>query len=198
MRSTQGTREQLLEVAVAQFAKDGFERTSVRSIAKAAGTSPALLIHYFGTKDALVREAIVSTLGQFVGEEKAALLKDPDARVSDWVALVKSGETTVQFFRQVLLANNDYTQALFTQALVETKAILSQGIQSGMFKAMSDLDTAATLLTSQAMANIIFLPQIEAALGGKITEQSVAMKLMVAQQELLAFANQPNSKKEEQ
>jgi hypothetical protein len=63
---------------------------------------------------------------------------------------------------------------------------------------MSDLDTAATLLTSQAMANIIFLPQIEAALGGKITEQSVAMKLMVAQQELLAFANQPNSKKEEQ
>ena len=197
MRSSQSTREQLLQVAIEEFARNGFEKTSIRSIAKVAAASPALLIHYFATKDQLVREAIIETLGVWIGEEKAALAKDPEARISDWVALVKSGQTKLQFFRQVLLANNEYSAALFEYAVLETRQMLQSGIADGQFRPLQDVDTAAALLTSQAMANLVFLPQLEASLGGSITDEQVAMKLMITQQELMKFMENPITEKAE-
>ena len=191
MRSGQTTREQLLGVAIEEFAHNGFEKTSIRSIAKVAEASPALLIHYFATKDQLVREAIIQTLGTWIGEEKAALAKNPDARISDWVALVQSGQTKLQFFRQVLLANNEYSAALFEYALLETKQMLETGMAAGQFRHIEDIETAAALLTSQALANLIFLPQLEASLGGPITNEQVAVKLMMTQQDLMNFMNNP-------
>ena len=195
MRSSQGTRQQLLEVAIEEFARSGFEKTSIRSIAKVAGASPALLIHYFATKDQLVREAIIETLGVWIGQEKAVLAKDPETRISDWVALVKTGQTKLQFFRQVLLANNEYSAALFEYALLETKQMLQSGIASGQFRQLKDVDTAAALLTSQALANLVFLPQLEASLGGPITDEQVAVKLMITQQELMNFMDNPITEK---
>ncbi|MEY3561704.1 MAG: hypothetical protein RL068_856 [Actinomycetota bacterium] len=178
-----------------EFARNGFEKTSVRSIAKAANASPALLIHYFATKDQLVKEAIIQTLGIWIGEEKAALVKDPETRISDWIALVQSGQTKLQFFRQVLLANNQYSEALFEYALLETKQMLQTGIEAGHFGPLADLDTAATLLASQALANLVFLPQIENSLGGSITDEQVAIKLMITQQQLMNFMNNPSTDK---
>ena len=195
MRSSHGTRQQLLEVAIEEFARSGFEKTSIRSIAKVAGASPALLIHYFATKDQLVREAIIETLGVWIGQEKAVLAKDPETRISDWVALVKTGQTKLQFFRQVLLANNEYSAALFEYAVLETKQMLQSGIASGQFRELKDVDTAAALLTSQALANLVFLPQLEASLGGPITDEQVAVKLMITQQELMNFMDNPITEK---
>jgi AcrR family transcriptional regulator len=37
------------------FAETGYDKTSVRDIASAAGVDPALIRHYFGTKDELFR-----------------------------------------------------------------------------------------------------------------------------------------------
>lgn len=195
MRSGQDTREQLLQVAIVEFARNGFEKTGIRSIAKVAGASPALLIHYFASKDLLVKEAIIQTLGVWIGQEKAVLAKDPDARISDWVALVQSGQTKLQFFRQVLLANNEYSAALFEYAVLETKQMLETGIAVGQFRHIQDIDTAAALLTSQALANLIFLPQLEASLGGPITDEQVAVKLMTTQQELMNFMINPITEK---
>lgn len=52
------TREEILDAARDAFATDGFERSSIRRIAAAAGVDPALIHHYFGTKDKLFLAAI--------------------------------------------------------------------------------------------------------------------------------------------
>lgn len=44
------TRETILTAARTQFSTHGFERTTIRSIASAAGVDPALVMHYFGSK----------------------------------------------------------------------------------------------------------------------------------------------------
>ncbi|BBZ44521.1 TetR/AcrR family transcriptional regulator [Mycobacterium parmense] len=44
------TSKTILNVARAQFAAHGFERTTIRSIASEAGVDPALVMHYFGSK----------------------------------------------------------------------------------------------------------------------------------------------------
>lgn len=47
------TRGQVLAAARAEFAEQGYERTSVRGIARVAEVDPALVHHYFGTKEEL-------------------------------------------------------------------------------------------------------------------------------------------------
>jgi TetR/AcrR family transcriptional regulator len=46
-------RDGLLKTARQVFARHGFEATSVREIARDAGVDPALMAHYFGSKEAL-------------------------------------------------------------------------------------------------------------------------------------------------
>jgi AcrR family transcriptional regulator len=45
------TRATILAAAAREFAAHGFDRVSMRGIAKAAGVDPALVHHYFGSKD---------------------------------------------------------------------------------------------------------------------------------------------------
>jgi AcrR family transcriptional regulator len=57
-RGQSDTREKILLSARELFARNGFDRTSVRSIASAAGVDAALVHHYFGTKQQLFAAAI--------------------------------------------------------------------------------------------------------------------------------------------
>ncbi|MGV9618600.1 TetR/AcrR family transcriptional regulator [Streptomyces tendae] len=52
------TRDRILATAREEFSERGYEKTSVRGIAKAAGVDPALVHHYFGTKEQVFEAAI--------------------------------------------------------------------------------------------------------------------------------------------
>ncbi|WP_405439232.1 TetR family transcriptional regulator [Streptomyces avidinii] len=53
-----GTQERIRLAAREVFAERGYDKTSVRGIAKVAGVDPALVHHYFGSKDDLFAAAI--------------------------------------------------------------------------------------------------------------------------------------------
>ncbi|MEV6280789.1 TetR family transcriptional regulator [Nocardia sp. NPDC051832] len=48
-----GAREAILAAARVRFSEAGFDKTSIRGVAAAAGVDPALVHHYFGTKQKL-------------------------------------------------------------------------------------------------------------------------------------------------
>jgi len=52
------TREDILAAAAAAFADRGYDRATIRDIAGRACVDPALVIHYFGSKDALFAEVL--------------------------------------------------------------------------------------------------------------------------------------------
>ena len=52
------TRDAILDAARAAFAQRGFDGTTIRAIATEAGVDPALVHHYFGTKDQLFLAAM--------------------------------------------------------------------------------------------------------------------------------------------
>jgi AcrR family transcriptional regulator len=54
----QGTRERILAAARAVFAERGYDRASVRAIAKSAEVDAALVHHYFGAKEQVFEAAI--------------------------------------------------------------------------------------------------------------------------------------------
>ena len=53
-----GTREAIIEEARRQFSDLGYRRTTLRSVARAAGVDPRLLLHYFGSKRNLFLESV--------------------------------------------------------------------------------------------------------------------------------------------
>lgn len=55
---TTDTRDTIIAVARQRFATRGYDATSLRTIATEAQVDPALLIHYFGTKEALFAAAM--------------------------------------------------------------------------------------------------------------------------------------------
>jgi AcrR family transcriptional regulator len=52
------TRERILDSARELFARNGIDKTSIRAVAAGAGVDPALVHHYYGTKQQLFAAAI--------------------------------------------------------------------------------------------------------------------------------------------
>src|SRR5260370_30231755 len=53
-----GTRERILAAARSDFGKTGYEGTTIRGIAAQAKVDPALVMHYFDSKDGVFRAAM--------------------------------------------------------------------------------------------------------------------------------------------
>ncbi|MFF3394710.1 TetR family transcriptional regulator [Streptomyces sp. NPDC002669] len=51
-------RTRILDAARAEFAERGYDKTSIRGVARAAGVDSALVHHYFGTKDEVFAAAV--------------------------------------------------------------------------------------------------------------------------------------------
>ncbi|MFI6375285.1 TetR family transcriptional regulator [Streptomyces sp. NPDC050546] len=65
------TRDRILTSAREEFSERGYEKTSVRGIAKAAGVDPALVHHYFGTKEQVFEASITQSFAPAIEAPKA-------------------------------------------------------------------------------------------------------------------------------
>jgi AcrR family transcriptional regulator len=93
---TPETRDTILAVARRRFASRGYDATSLRSIAAEAKVDPALLIHYFGTKDELFAAAtgLPAGLPELFGSVAALPVRDRvQALVGAYLQLVDSDKS---------------------------------------------------------------------------------------------------------
>lgn len=117
-----GSRERILTAARAEFAEHGYDKASIRGIAKGAGVDPALVHHYFGPKEkifgaavevafapALQAQDIVSvggleTIGERLTRYILGVWEDPVTR-EPLLAIVRSAvanETAAAVFRELV------------------------------------------------------------------------------------------------
>jgi AcrR family transcriptional regulator len=84
-----GRREQLLEAALAVIADRGFPETRIADVAASAGTSPALVIYYFKTRDQLLTEAIRLSEDRWYAEGTNRIAEIPTAagRLEELIAM---------------------------------------------------------------------------------------------------------------
>jgi AcrR family transcriptional regulator len=100
------TREGILDAARRQFAEIGYDRTTIRSVAAEAAVDPALVLHYFRSKQQLFLEVVelpfepaVVLPGLLAGDRRqvgerlarlfVSVLDDPDAR-SRWTGMIRA------------------------------------------------------------------------------------------------------------
>jgi AcrR family transcriptional regulator len=85
-----GTREAILDAARRAFAEQGYQHATVRGVADLAGVDPALVHHYFGTKQGLF-VAAVQLPANPVEQLMAVLAEDPG----------QAGERMVELFLSI-------------------------------------------------------------------------------------------------
>jgi AcrR family transcriptional regulator len=93
---TPDTRDVILAVARRQFATSGYDATSLRGIATEAGVDPALLIHYFGTKEGLFTAAtgLPAGLPELFGRlDGGSLSESAEALVRGYLQVVDSDQS---------------------------------------------------------------------------------------------------------
>lgn len=105
-----GTRDAILDAALALFAECGYDGASVRAIAADAGVDPALIRHFFGDKETLFASTITDRteilehlagalngdterLGRRVTDAYLRLWEEPNTRLI-LLALVRSATTS--------------------------------------------------------------------------------------------------------
>ncbi|MFF5483612.1 TetR family transcriptional regulator [Streptomyces sp. NPDC012935] len=112
------TRDRILNAAREEFSERGYEKTSVRGIAKAAGVDSALVHHYFGTKEQ-VFEASVEVAFAPALKVRDVVLEGPLDDVGERMTRVIFGLWENPVSRKPLLAivrsavNNEAAAAVF-------------------------------------------------------------------------------------
>ncbi|AHW62846.1 Hypothetical protein CGLY_01990 [Corynebacterium glyciniphilum AJ 3170] len=129
MRSTE-----ILEAAVVEFAAHGFAGATVRGIARAAGVSPGLVLHHFGSRDGL-REECDNHVFAAITEVKRAnadrgtaalptMLADPRMRVY------------VDYLVASLVDPSEHGQRFFDHYVDTVEEILDDGFAGYTFRRM--------------------------------------------------------------
>jgi AcrR family transcriptional regulator len=144
-RKSERTRDAILKAAQALFAELGYERTTVRDIAARAAIDPAMVIRYFGSKDALFARATVFDL------------RLPDLSRAEPAQL---GEALIRHFLEVWegLGNGSLTILLRAAASNEEAAEKTRAIFAGQVLPMlaqvadrAELPVRAGLISSQLL-----------------------------------------------
>lgn len=144
------TKAQILEAALAEFSKHGYEGATVKSIAAGAACNPRLIYHYYGSKEDLYRAALREIYAEIRAREGDLSLE----ALPPEDAIVRLTEFTFDFFdthpRFVSITlNENLMQGQFLRKLPEihdlSKPLISKmadllerGVQMGVFRAGTD------------------------------------------------------------
>lgn len=180
-------RARLREAALRLFAERGFEATSTRAVAAAAGLSPALVIHHFGSKDGLRAAVDEEVLGR-VG----AALRDVDTG-GDLMAAV--GAVSARMFgadpvlrgylRRVLQEDSPASAALFGRLLAGARAELDRLIAAEGAAAGVDRQWAPFQMLCLILGPLLLEPVMQPNLDRPMFDPQVLAERSAANQRLL-------------
>ena len=117
----QDTRQSILDAARAMFAEKGFDQASIRAIATEAKVDPALVHHYFGTKDKLFLASMNAPMdpGELVPKAMAGPREEAGERLVRTVLGVwdsPAGTAGVALLRSAM--SNEWTARLMREFVV--------------------------------------------------------------------------------
>lgn len=170
MRSALGsgdltTRARIRNAAIELFGSHGFDRTSVRMIAEAAGVSPALVVHHFVSKVGLRTACDQYVAALFTTEpdgfEASPTIENIQTAMSDLDAYGPA----LAYLTRMLTEETDAADALFDGLLQGTRRMLAGQQEAGLIHQQDDLDATTLLVTLFGLAPLVLSRQFARSLG---------------------------------
>ncbi len=187
-------REQMLRAAIAVIEERGFPETRIADVAARAGTSPALVIYYFKTKDQLLTEALryAEDAWYEAGTQRMAGITSAARRLEELVAMnfleELEGEATSSWLlwldlwaQSVRLPEVATVRQKFDERWRETiSSVVLAGQEAGEFGPVDAEDFAVTLsalLDGLAIQVAVREPTVTAARAFELSMRFVSGRL---------------------
>ncbi len=157
MSSTDGastpTRDRIRDAAVLRFARSGFG-TSVRTIAADAGVSPALVIHHFGSKDALHRECDEHVLAGIVESKRQNMGRATDGQLLQVLAESDEHAPLLGYVMRSLQAGGDVARAFVQHMVDDARVYTREAVADGIARPSVDEDARARYLVLSSLGTL--------------------------------------------
>jgi TetR/AcrR family transcriptional regulator, regulator of cefoperazone and chloramphenicol sensitivity len=171
------TRALIREEALRLFALHGPDAVTVRQIAAAAGVSPALVVHHYGSKQGLrsavddhVAEVFDALFAEFAGEHGAELrelvARGSGASVAEQLLRGLPPDSPVpSYLRRLLLAGDPVGTAMVRRWFEATRAMVRALIEQGLMRLGGDPEMRVAILMTNDLAVLLLREQLSAVLG---------------------------------
>lgn len=147
------------DAAIKLWGEQGYG-ASVRSIADAAGVSPGLVIHHYGSKDGL-RQAVDEYLLEYIRSEKSRTITSNDPQV--WLDALDEIETFAPMVRYLLhsvQSGGEPGRAFLQRSIDNAEEYLEEGVRAGTIKASRDPKGRALWLSLNSVGSLIIYVQM--------------------------------------
>lgn len=175
IRDDRTTRAVIRDEALRLFAAGGPDTVTVRQIAAAAGVSPALVVHHFGSKEGLrqevdqyVLDVFEALLGELTGEGGAELLDAGSAAGSLSEAFARhlpDGSPLPAYLRRLLLSDTEAGRLLFRRLFELSTAALDGLAAAGLASRGQDPAVRAAVLLANDLAVFLLRDRLAEVLG---------------------------------
>lgn len=155
--------------ALRLFAEHGPDRVSVRQVAAAAGVSPGLVMHHYGSRQGL-REAVDTHVGGVFDTwfaQAAEIDWSADtASVTELLTAALPPDSPIPgYVKQLLTGGDPAGRALFAQWYRATVVMLDRLTEAGAVRPVDDGRTLAAFLVLNDLAVLLLRDHVTATLG---------------------------------
>jgi len=155
-------RDQLLDAAARLYAEAGYRGATTRRIAGQAGVNEVTLFRHFGSKDALIREAIARAGHSAVTEPLPQAPRDPFRELRDWakahIAELRERRSLIRTCMGEIEEHPGIFSEPNSSPAVAAKALrhyLRRLREAGLAKAQFDEAAASAMLMGALLADAI-------------------------------------------
>jgi AcrR family transcriptional regulator len=157
-------RARIRDAALLQFAEHGVKGATIRGIAKAAGVSPALVQHHFGTKEGL-RQACDRYVIEVIRETKREALGGGMADPGFLTIAMRTALPVQRYLARALTDGSAAANTLFDDAVAFSEELLERGAPGMARPRTEDLHAYATVLTAMSVGMVVLHDHLSRALG---------------------------------
>ena len=184
MRSDLTAAARIRDAAIDVFGRLGFEAATVREIAQAAGVSPALVIHHYGSKDALREHCddYLMTEGLRIGDE---LDLDDQSAVTAMIASFPPNHPWLVYISRLILDGGKTGASLWDRLAAEATRALETGAYPLKLRDGLDPTAATAVATAIGMVPLVFQTHLARHLGAEHLDGEAYQKVMATLMELL-------------
>jgi TetR/AcrR family transcriptional regulator, regulator of cefoperazone and chloramphenicol sensitivity len=153
-------RVRIRDAALTHFAEEGYERTTIRAIARTAGVSHGMLRHHFGSKFDL-RAECDDYVFQVLHRLNTVLVDIPSAADPS----LQSSRPLWRYAARTLIEGSPTAGPIFDELVVMTARRLAQSNDPDSVRANDQNRTQAALLAAMASAIPLFQEHLSRVLG---------------------------------
>jgi AcrR family transcriptional regulator len=163
------TKARIRDAAIDCFAELGVPGTTARKIAEAAGVSPGLVIHHFGSMDELRTTCDRYVAASIRRYKEEALAEGPNLDVLAALRDVNAG-SLVGYLAAVLNDDSPTVARLVDDLVSDAEEYLEQGVRTGMIRPSPNPKGRAVVLVLWSLGALVLHRQVHRILGVDLTD----------------------------